>query len=402
MNTKTGQKVGGLGQDVGDVLWKALDGYMTRMTETAQASSDFADAGRKRFTEGGDPTGLAQQVLGGLGWALSPASALVPHGSEEGLPEDAQPFARAGMDLADIFMPGPGEFMPAALIPMLKADPKRMKLLPEYSQRQGEMSQIKDPGELSHAIQSTWEDTGIDTPGVDLVPRFEIPDTGGSFSAEFEKFLKLAREGESIEAPLEYILQNPELYQYVPELKNANFKGQKVDANTWGSPQGFTTDIPGLGMDLKLPMNYDELDLLNFFAHEGQHLIDFASDVFLPIQSPTSNRGGFGWIQKQLELNDNDLFMNPVKSWEAANAIYSKLHTEALARNAEIRRVAATGRVPKSWAGGAFGSAQTYPIPEFGDQLYAPSLTSPVPFEDQIYSFNVQDPRLIQRAKPAR
>lgn len=372
------------------------------MTETAQASSDFADAGRKRFTEGGDPTGVAQQLLGAAGWLTSPLSALVPHGAEGSLPEEAQPFARAGMDLADIFMPGPGEFMPAALIPMLKADPRRMKLLPEYSQRQGEMSQIKDPGELSAAIQSAWEDTGIDTPGVDLVPRFEVPDTGASFTKEFEKFLELAREGESISAPLEYILQHPELYEYVPELKSASFKGEKIGENKWGRPQGSASDIPELGMDLKLPMNYDKLDLPNFFAHEGQHLVDFASDVFLPMQSPTSNRGGFGWIKQQLESNDDNLAKDPVKSWGAANAIYSKLHTEALARNAEIRRVAATGNIPYSWAGGAFASPQTYPVPEFGDQLYAPSLTSPVPFEDQIYSFNVYDPRLIQKVKSTR
>lgn len=243
------------------------------MTETAQSSSDFADEGRKRFTEAGDPTGIAQQLLGAAGWLTSPLSALIPHGAEKGLPEEIQPVARAGMDLGDIFMPGPGEILApgqAVLMGIMSKNKNMMRRLPEFTQ-----DEARGMGDQQlHREHGGW------FRDKDLQPKYEVPDTNMQFTNRFGQVMEDARSGGSIIPATKFwdAFYHPELRATAEDLLG-DIKVYPSGLG-WGSGQRGSFNPMDREITLELPpMVSGPVDwegILKTAGHETQHAIAYS------------------------------------------------------------------------------------------------------------------------------
>lgn len=364
--------------------------YWNRWGQHARSGLDMAEQGAQSVRQG-DLSGLGGMLLGPAGYVASPLSALVPRGAEEGLPKEAQPFARGLMDLADVFMPGPGELTgltSAMLVPARFAPKEAAARLPEYLDQVNELKgKAQSTAELDAITQQLWEDTRWDMPSVDLHPRTEISDA--LVNAHPSSWPKVAKG--QYEGKLHEFLTNPELYRAAPELAEIPTRATVIQPEGKGFVYGGYN--PALDeIELQVPTDARISDIITSALHETSHAIDKRIGVFGPYTPGNSSAqiGNPDAIRQLLtSAGYADEAVDPFR-------LYLKLATENLARNNEGRFRALFGLTPNQGE-----SMEQLKHPVFRNQALlddpslrrlAPSLTNPVPFEEQIYQYSIRDP----------
>jgi len=367
--------------------------YFERQGKIAQESSAFADAGAKSFREQGNPLGLGQMALGAAGWLGSPIGALVPHGIEQNsvVPEALKPAVKGALDFTDYFMPGPNEFIAPAqsiIIPAMFANSKQLKNLPDYQMALDEAySKVNNQQQLNRATQDIWQEYGWDRPVVDTAPRTEIPIRDTEIVKDA---LMRARPGKTTTDYLANIWKAPQVYKQVPQLANVpvNIKWGDYDSGRFvgGTLQGYYGANAGprslKGINITAPINATDNDLIGTFAHEGTHAVDFLAKLLDPQVENWNNAGDSALIRKALaEYPDYD----PYK-------FYLRLGSETNARNAEQRYNA--GQMLTGRTGDLARRFPEFYHPKVTDSnlaYLAPSLSNPVPVEEQIPGYWLDD-----------
>lgn len=351
------------------------------------------------------PGQLTMQLLD-----VNPAVGYGPGGLYEKAPEKVSenPVVNAAHNLGRVFQAGSGAEgvlggagsvvaqalgdLPAAsdamgvMLPVSLANKTQLQQLPAYTTLRDKLfSQAESMPDMIEATQEVWRRTGWDQPGIDRIPRVELSDAKLRVAPKAEW---QAMAGSEV-MYLPDLIEHPELFKQIPQLKDVQLYPYYFDSpsNFVSGSYGQSSVGPG-DIQLHVPSNATEADIASSASHEIQHAIDAIGGAtpteFAYLSSPFSQGGNVNMLREALEQSGLLDQIDPFK-------FYLALGHETLARNVESRFRSARGAMPTGYVKANVDARPGQVYSELlgtpGFDALAPSLTSPIPVEQQIYGY---------------